>query len=51
MKRVLIAVLATFVAVSVFAQNRKTVAGPFRIGLARSHHTNFGGYFSFGYDF
>ena len=30
---------------------RKTVAGPFRIGLAWSKHTHFGGYFSFGYDF
>lgn len=30
---------------------RKTVAGPFRIGLAWSERTHFGGYFSFGYDF
>ena len=30
---------------------RKTVAGPFRIGLAWSKLTHFGGYFSFGYDF
>ena len=30
---------------------RKTVAGPFRIGLAWSKRTHFGGYFSFGYDF
>ena len=30
---------------------RKTVAGPFRIGLSWSEQTHFGGYFSFGYDF
>ena len=30
---------------------RKTVAGPFRFGLAWSKRTHFGGYFSFGYDF
>ena len=31
--------------------DRKTVAGPFRIGLSWGKRNHFGGYFSYGYDF
>ena len=31
--------------------DRKTVAGPLRIGFSWSERNHFGGYFSFGYDF
>ena len=31
--------------------DRKTVAGPLRIGLSWSRRNHFGGYFAFGYDF
>ena len=30
---------------------RKTVAGPFQLGLVWSERTHFGVYFSFGYNF
>ena len=55
---ILIAVLATLVAVSAFVQYRighknylTAHSGPFRFGLAWSKRTHFGGYFSFGCDF
>jgi hypothetical protein len=31
--------------------DRKTVVGPFRIGLSWGKRNHFGGYFSYGYDF
>ena len=31
--------------------DRKTVAGPLRVGFSWSERNHFGGYFSFGYDF